>query len=204
MEAATKAKERELSGDKAQRIVDAMRDSVARRGAAGSTFEHVAREAGVSRGLLHYYFGTKEQLLVEVVRRDTELRVERLDERLAPAKSVDGVIEALVASLTDVIENEPGFFLLLFELFSAGRRNPDIQKEVGQLFERTRSHVADVLRSKEEEGVLSLRFAAEDVVSYLFALGDGVALQVLSDSSRDSSGTFAVGVASARYLLGSE
>jgi AcrR family transcriptional regulator len=202
MEAA--AKERELSGDKAQRIVDAMRESVARRGAAGSTFEHVAREAGVSRGLLHYYFGTKERLLVEVVRRDTELRVERLDERLAPAKSVDGVIEALVASLNDVIENEPGFFFLLFELFSAGRRNPDIQKEVGQLFERTRTHVAEVLDSKQEEGVVSLRFPAEDVVSYLFALGDGVALQVLSDPSRNSTGTFSVGVATARYLLGSE
>lgn len=202
MEAATK--ERELSGDKAQRIVDAMRESVAKRGAAGSTFEHVAREAGVSRGLLHYYFGTKERLLVEVVRRDTELRVERLDERLAPAQSVDGVIEALVSSLTEVIENEPGFFLLLYELFSAGRRNPDIQKEVGQLFERTRSHVAEVLRSKDEEGVLSLRFSAEDVVSYLFAVGDGFALQALSDPSRDTSGAFAVGVASARYLLGAE
>jgi AcrR family transcriptional regulator len=202
MEAATK--ERELSGDKAQRIVDAMRDSVARRGAAGSTFEHVAREAGVSRGLLHYYFGTKERLLVEVVRRDTELRVERLDERLAGAKTVDGVLDALVASLTDMIENEPGFFLLLYELFSAGRRNPDIQREVGQLFEKTRSHVAEVLGSKEEEGVLKLRFAAEDVVSYLFALGDGFALQALSDPSRDTTGAFAVGVASARYLLGSE
>jgi len=202
MEAA--AKERELSGDKAQRIVDAMRESVARRGAAGSTFEHVAREAGVSRGLLHYYFGTKERLLVEVVRRDTELRVERLDERLAGAKSVDDVIEALVASLNDMIDNEPGFFFLLFELFSAGRRNPDIEKEVGQLFERTRSHVAEVLGSKQEEGVVSLRFPAEDVVSYLFALGDGVALQVLSDKSRDSTGTFAVGVATARYLFSAE
>jgi AcrR family transcriptional regulator len=202
MEAATK--ERELSGDKAQRIVDAMRESVARRGAAGSTFEHVAREAGVSRGLLHYYFGTKERLLVEVVRRDTELRVERLDERLAGAKSVDDVIGALVASLTDMIDNEPGFFLLLYELFSAGRRNPDIQREVGQLFEKTRSHVADVLSTKQEEGVLKLRFAAADVVSYLFALGDGFALQVLSDPSRDSSGAFAVGAASARYLLASE
>ena len=202
MEAATK--ERELSGDKAQRIIDAMRESVARRGAAGSTFEHVAREAGVSRGLLHYYFGTKERLLVEVVRRDTELRVARLDERLAPAKSVDDVVNALVASLTDMIENEPGFFLLLYELFSAGRRNPDIQREVGQLFEKTRSHVADVIRSKDEEGVLSLRFSAEDVVSYLFALGDGFALQALSDPSRDTTGAFEVGVASARYLLGSE
>ena len=202
MEAATK--ERELSGDKAQRIVDAMRDSVAKRGAAGSTFEHVAREAGVSRGLLHYYFGTKERLLVEVVRRDTELRVERLDERLAPAQSIDDVVDALVSSLTEVIENEPGFFLLLYELFSAGRRNPDIQKEVGQLFERTRSHVAEVLRSKDEEGVLSMRFSAEDVVSYLFALGDGFALQALSDPSRDTKGAFSVGVASARYLLGAE
>jgi AcrR family transcriptional regulator len=202
VEAATK--ERELSGDKAQRIVDAMRESVAKRGAAGSTFEHVAREAGVSRGLLHYYFGTKERLLVEVVKRDTELRVERLDERLAPAQTVDGVVGALVTSLTDMIENEPGFFLLLYELFSAGRRNPDIQREVGQLFERTRSHVAEVLRSKDEEGVLSLRFAAEDVVSYLFALGDGFALQALSDPSRDSSGAMEVGVATASYLLGSD
>jgi AcrR family transcriptional regulator len=202
MEAATK--ERELSGDKAQRIVDAMRESVAKRGAAGSTFEHVAGEAGVSRGLLHYYFGTKERLLVEVVRRDTELRVDRLDERLGSATTVDDVVKALVTSLTDMIENEPGFFLLLYELFSAGRRNPDIQREVGQLFEKTRSHVAEVLRSKDEEGVLSLRFAAEDVVSYLFALGDGFALQALSDPNRDSSGAMGVGVASARYLLGSE
>ena len=150
MEAATK--ERELSGDKAQRIVDAMRDSVALRGAAGSTFEHVAREAGVSRGLLHYYFGTKERLLVEVVRRDAELRIARLDEMLAGRRRVDDVLDVLVSSLTDMIENDPGFFLLLYELFSAGRRNPDIQREVGQLFERTRSHVADVLRGEGERG----------------------------------------------------
>ncbi len=202
MEAATK--ERELSGEKAQRIVDAMRTSVAQRGAAGSTFEHVAREAGVSRGLLHYYFGTKERLLVEVVRRDAELRVARLDEMLARAQTVDDVLDGLVASLTDMIDNDPGFFLLLYELFSAGRRNPDIQREVGQLFARTRTHVAAVLKAKESEGVISLRFDAEAVVSYLFALGDGLALQVLSDPDRDNAGAFEVGAASARYLLVSE
>lgn len=202
MEAATK--ERQLSGDKAQRIVDAMRTSVAQRGAAGSTFEHVAREAGVSRGLLHYYFGTKERLLIEVVRRDAELRVARLDEMLARAQTVDDVLDGLVASLTDMIDNDPGFFLILYELFSAGRRNPDIQREVGQLFQRTRSHVAQVLRAKESEGVISLRFEAEAIVSYLFALGDGLALQILSDPDRDNAGAFEVGAASARYLLVSE
>jgi AcrR family transcriptional regulator len=198
------AKERQLSGDKAQRIVAAMRDSVAARGAAGSTFEHVAKEAGVSRGLLHYYFGTKERLLVEVVRRDAELRVARLDDMLARAQTADDVLGVLVSSLTDMIDNEPGFFLLLYELFSAGRRNPDIQREVGQLFERTRSHVAEVLRQKETEGVLSLRFPAEAVVSYLFAVGDGFALQSLSDPERDIADALAAGAASARYLLVSD
>jgi AcrR family transcriptional regulator len=198
------SKERELSGDKAQRIVNAMRESVAQRGAAGSTFEHVAREAGVSRGLLHYYFGTKERLLVEVVRRDTEIRVARLDERLSKAETVDDVLDVLLASLTNMIENEPAFYLLLYELFSAGRRNPDIQHEVGQLFERTRSHVAEVLRAKEREGVLSLRYDADAVVSYLFAVGDGFALQALSAPERDLGSALVAGGASARYLLVSE
>ena len=202
MEAATK--ERELSGDKAQRIIDAMRESVAKRGAAGSTFEHVAREAGVSRGLLHYYFGTKERLLVEVARRDTEIRVARLDEPLGNAATVDDVLDVLVGSLTDLIENEPGYFLLLYELFSAGRRNPDIRHEVGQLFDRTRSHVAENLDAKQREGVLTLSHDAEAIVSYLFAAADGFALQALSDPDRDLSAGLAAGRASARHLLAAD
>lgn len=202
MEAATK--ERELSGEKAQRIIDAMRESVAKRGAAGSTFEHVAREAGVSRGLLHYYFGTKERLLVEVVRRDSEIRVARLDEPLANAETADDVIDILLASLNDLIENEPAFFLLLYELFSAGRRNPEIRREVGQLFDRTRSHVAEILEAKEREGVLSLRYEADAIVAYLFAVADGFALQALSDPERDIAPALAAGAASARFLLAGE
>ena len=69
------------------------------RGVAASTFDHVAREAQVSRGLLHYYFGTKERLLAEVVRRDCELRMQVIDEQLAGASSADDVIDGLVASL---------------------------------------------------------------------------------------------------------
>ena len=199
MEAA--APERELTSEKAQRIVDAMRKSVAERGAAGSTFEHVAREAGVSRGLLHYYFGTKERLLVEVVRRDSELRIEMLDEPLGSAKTVDDVLDVLVTYLLDMIENEPEYFLLLFELFTAGRRNADIRRELGQLFERTRGHVGEILRSKEAEGVLNLRYDAEAVTSYLFAVGDGYALQALSAPGGDHSGLLAASKSTARYLL---
>jgi AcrR family transcriptional regulator len=106
MEAATaleRSPARELPSDKAIRIVEAMRASVAQRGIAGSTFDHVAREAGVSRGLLHYYFATKERLLVEVVRRECEVPGELLDQAVAGVRtgSEAGVFE-LRADPSDV------------------------------------------------------------------------------------------------------
>ena len=203
MEAAQKTKE-QLSGEKATRIVEAMRSSVARRGISGSTFEHVAREAGVSRGLLHYYFGTKEALLVEVVRRDTEHRIARLDEPLGKAGSADELLAILVADLEDSIQNEPGFWVLLFELFTAGRRTPEIQKEVAELFNRTRGHVADILRAKAGEGVISPRFEIDAVVGFLFALADGLALQMLSDPKRDHKDVIVAATDAARHLLTSD
>jgi AcrR family transcriptional regulator len=194
-------KTRELSGEKAQRIVEAMRSSVARRGISGSTFEHVAREAGVSRGLLHYYFGTKEALLVEVVRRDTEHRIDRLDEALGKSGSVDELLGILVADLEDSIQNDPGFWVLLFDLFTAGRRNPEIQREVAELFNKTRGHVAEILSAKQSEGVITPRFDVDAVVAFLFALADGLALQLLSDPERDHRDVIEASTAAARQLL---
>jgi AcrR family transcriptional regulator len=193
--------EKELSGEKASRIVEAMRSSVARRGISGSTFEHVAREAGVSRGLLHYYFGTKERLLVEVVRRDAEHRIARLDEPLGKAGSADEILQALVANLEDSIQNDPGFWVLLFDLFTAGRRNPEIQREIGELFNRTRDHVVEIFEAKAREGVLDLRYDANATVGFLFALADGIALQMLSDPERDHADVIAAGTEAARHLL---
>ena len=57
------------------------------------------------------------------------------------------LLAILVADLEDSIQNETGFWVLLFELFTAGRRNPDIQREVAELFARTKGHVADILRA---------------------------------------------------------
>jgi AcrR family transcriptional regulator len=200
MEAATQTP-RSLAGDKAQRIVDAMRQSVARRGAAGSTFDHVARDAGVSRGLLHYYFGSKEQLLVEVVRRDCDLRMAVLDERLADARTADDFIEALVFSLEEIVRSDPDFITVIFEVFSLSRRNDEIALEFAELLRRTRGHVAEQLAAKQAEGVLHLRAQPEAVAEVLFSLGDGLALRMLGEPERDYTETVAAGVAAVRALL---
>ena len=192
---------RELSGDKAQRIIDAMRSAVGSRGAGGATFDHVAREAGVSRGLLHYYFGTKERLLVEVVRADCDIRMQMLDAALEGAHSREALIDALVASLEDVVEHDPGFIALIFELFSAARHNEELAAELAEVFARVRAHLAGALERKEAEGVVALRSPADAVATILFALADGLALRMLSEPGHDYGPTIAAGMECARALL---
>jgi AcrR family transcriptional regulator len=193
---------RRLEGDKAQRIIAAMRASVGERGAAGSTFDHVAREAGVSRGLLHYYFGSKEQLLVEVVRHDCEVRNRHLDERLERAGSVDEIVDALVVGLNEFIEDDAGGQAVIYEMLSASRHSEEIRAELAELYRQWRERLAGWLRVKEREGVIRLQAEPEAVASILFALGDGFGIQVLCDSDWDQQTAFELGVKSARRLLG--
>lgn len=200
MEAAV-AKQRELPGEKAARIVEAMRRSVAQRGVAGSTFDQVAQEAGVSRGLLHYYFGSKEKLLVEVVRRDCDLRMAVLDDQLAGARTADDFLSLLVFSLEQLVREEPDFICGLFELFTLSRRHEDVAAEFAELVRRTREHVAALLAAKQEAGVLRLGAEPEAVADVLFALADGMAMRMLAEPERDWSPTVAAGVAAVRHLL---
>jgi AcrR family transcriptional regulator len=192
----------QLSGDKAQRIVDAMRASVALRGVAGSTFDHVAREAGVSRGLLHYYFGSKERLLAEVVKRDTDLRMAALDEQLAAASNAADFIAMLGRTLEAMLRDDTEFLTLSFEVFTLSRRNPEIAIEFSELVRRTRQHVAAVLAAKQAEGVLVLRADPEAIAEIIFGLGDGLALRILAEPDRDHRGTVEAGTLAVAALIG--
>jgi AcrR family transcriptional regulator len=201
LEAATTAP-RKLDGEKAGRIVAAMRASVGARGAAGSTFDVVAREAGVSRGLLHYYFGSKERLMVEVVRRDCDIFVAELEASVAEATSVDEIISSLVRTLDAFVKGEPGTQAVIYEMLSASRHSEEIRAEMAELYRRWRQHLADALREKESEGVITLKGDPESVASLIFAIGDGLGLQLISDPEWAQETSLDVAKDTARHLLG--
>ncbi|HEX4010568.1 MAG TPA: TetR family transcriptional regulator [Solirubrobacteraceae bacterium] len=192
---------RELPTDKAVRIVEAMRASVAKRGIAGSTFDCVAREAGVSRGLLHYYFGTKERLLVEAVRRESELRSRSLDQAVASAAGADELIHALVRSLEEILGEGKSAMVMFYELMTLAQRNAEIASELAELARRTRTRLADALRAGSEAGVFELRAGADDVASFLFALADGVTIRRLAEPDLDVRPLMDQAVLAARALL---
>jgi AcrR family transcriptional regulator len=200
MEAATTTG-RQLSGEKAQRIVDAMRTCVGTRGATGATFDHVAREAGVSRGLLHYYFGTKERLLVEVVRRDCDLRMERLSGTVAGLGSADALLGALGQSLLELVDENPEFFVILLELHTLGQHNAEIAAELAELHRRVRVHLAGLLVAARDQGAIRLDGEPEVIAEVLFSIADGLAMRMLAEPGRDFGATVETAVRAARALV---
>jgi AcrR family transcriptional regulator len=192
----------ELPRDKASLIVEAMRSSVAARGIAGSTFDHVAREAGVSRGLLHYYFGTKERLLIEVVRRECDVTRQRLEEGVSGAASVDGVLGALVRSFEDFIGEGPSHVVTFYEILTVAQRNQEIAAELAELGRQVRVHLGGLLRAKAEAGVLSLDADPEAAAGLLMALADGLTVRMLSEPELDIAPLMELAVSAARGLLG--
>ncbi len=191
----------QLPGDKAGRIVEAMRASVAARGFAGSTFDHVAREAGVSRGLLHYYFGTKERLLVEVVRRECQIRGELLHQAVAGAGGADDLIDALVRSFEDVLSEGSSEVVMFYELLTLAQRNAGIATELAELARTLRLQLAEALRAGNEAGVFELRAGPDDVATFLLALADGVMVRRLSEPDLDARRLMDQAVTAARALL---
>jgi AcrR family transcriptional regulator len=88
-----------------QRILDAAARLFGREGFQGASMTAVARAAGVSKGLLHYHFRSKEHLLIEATRATFQQLHLRFDERFERGESgLSTALDALDALWATVRE----------------------------------------------------------------------------------------------------
>jgi AcrR family transcriptional regulator len=131
---------------------------------------------------------------VEVVRRDCDARIADLEQALAEARTVDEIVASLVATLESFVAADTGVPAVLYELLSVSRQSDEIRAELAELYRRWRAHLAQALRDKQGEGIVALEEDPDAVASLLFALGDGIGLQLLTDPEWASGPALAAGV----------
>lgn len=90
----------QTSGQALERILQAAEFEFAEKGFEGAGMKALAQRAGVSQSLLHYHFGSKDQLYSAVIRERSKAindeRLERLDAiDLSDKDALDQVIKAL-------------------------------------------------------------------------------------------------------------
>ncbi len=191
----------ELTGDKAARIVEAMRRSVATRGIAGSTFDHVAREAGClprPAALL-----LPDQGAPAARGRSPRVRSARRVARPSRRKcrDADGLIDGLVTAFREAFGETGDSFQTFYELLLLGQRNGDVADELQELAGRTRQRLGEALRAGAAAGVFTLRADPIDFAGFLFVLADGMAIRRLSEPELSLEPLLDQAIGAARALV---
>jgi AcrR family transcriptional regulator len=148
-------------------------------GHAGITTRRVAAEAGVNHGLVHYYFGSMEELLLQVLERFTS----RLIERQRAMYGAEGpFIEKWRTAMRYLDEDiAAGYPKIWFELQALGWNNPDIRARVSLVNAEWRRVLHEAFESAMEDyGLDGERFPLDAWVSLVMTFNQGIELERLS------------------------
>lgn len=103
-------------------ILEAARKVFTHRGYAGARMDEIAREAGINRALLHYYFRSKEKLFDLVfTQRAREFFLGMVGIINSPG-TLEEKIEAIVAHDIDMMRSQPDLPLFVMQELA---QNPD-------------------------------------------------------------------------------
>jgi AcrR family transcriptional regulator len=135
--------------ERRQQILECARKLFSERNYAAVSTSDIAREAGVARGLLHHYFGTKRELYLEVVRA-----MMRMPSNPVPMQSRGRGLEAVISEGVDrwmqMIERNRGTWLAAIGAGAFGR-DPEAEAIMDEARERAADHLIEALQAYEAD-----------------------------------------------------
>src|SRR5271169_3318818 len=111
-----------------KKIIAAGREVMSRKGYRATTMDDIAEYVGVSKATLYLYFGSKDELVIEIVKAFPE-QIREIMMSVYPAATP---LEAWVAVLDFYLENSAEQNALFFELLSMIPGNPEIAKSFSE------------------------------------------------------------------------
>jgi AcrR family transcriptional regulator len=156
------------------KIVEAAYRTLVDLGYDQTSVKEIAGAAGVAPGLVHYYFGSKEDLVVAAIRFGCE-EFER-EQRLGPEQEARLALEASKRHARE----RTGFFRLFFDMCGVAMHNPAVAQAMRAFVAEDRQQVErladDLLALRERD-----RGEAPAIAAAVWAGYFGVILQGLLD-----------------------
>jgi AcrR family transcriptional regulator len=161
-------------------IVRATIRVLARDGYVGLTMKRVAAEAGVSAGILHYYFPDKRAMLAAAATRVTA----DLDRRVAAAgrgaRDARARLRALVRACLDVATRDREVWTVFIELWGETLHDRALARLNARSYARARRLLAAGLARGIAEGAFR-RLDLAEASAVVLAVLDGLSLQLTFD-----------------------
>ena len=171
-------------------FLDAAERLLVKEGAAGISTRHLAREAGQNHGLVHYYFGSVDELLLQALERFTG----RVLERQRAMYGTDAPFAEKWRTAMGFIEEDlaAGYPKVWAELEALAWHKPELRERLCRVSDRWRSLLRDALADAiDEYGLDSARFSAESWAALVMQFNKGLLFERLLGFERGHSELFA-------------
>ena len=190
------------SGLKTRLILDAARIVLSSKGYAGTTIHLVATHAGVSRGLLHYYFKNKEDMLSRVLEANMEMSIVLSQNLFSQSTCAEDLANGFIESLRGVVKEDPAFFQLFFEGWAVARQSPLIDKRLKAMYGPFRQALYEGLADASRRGIITPSLPLKGLAALITGIMDGMGLQLVTEPDlADDENVWAAAKEGLRKLL---
>ena len=164
--------------DKSERILNAIRKILSKEGFGGVTIQQIASTAGVSRGLLHYYFKNKDEMMARAVTAGSEVSLQAVDNAFHEKQTAAEIAEGFCNNLLAISKGDQDFINLLIESWAVSRRSEIVRTAVQSNYRMFRESVKEELEKACEENKISLDLPSDVLAMVFIGLFDGIGLQL--------------------------
>jgi AcrR family transcriptional regulator len=155
-------------------LLDAAERLLVEVGYAGITTRRLAEEAGVNHGLVHYYFGSNENLLVRALERFTE----RLIARQRELYSADvAFIEKWRTAMRYLLSEDVSYEKIWLELQALAWNQPDLRERLARVNAEWRALLTEAFEQPHRE--LGVEMPLDALVSLVMTFNLGIMVERL-------------------------
>lgn len=151
----------------ANRILLAVRDVVLESGFTALSTRAVADRAGVPLSQIHYHFGSKEQMIVAMLREENDALVKRQAHMFA----LDLPLAERWGLACDYLDDDfaSGYVRVLHEMMAAGWSSVEVRNAVGEVLAAWSGVLTEVVRRGRAAGANFGEFETADVVALVMS-----------------------------------
>ena len=145
-------------------------------GYAGITTRRLAEEAGVNHGLVHYYFGSNENLLLQMLERFTARLIERQEALYA---SEAPFVEKWRTAMSHLMSDDVAYEKVWLELQAMGWNNAELRERLARVNDEWRRVLTQAFEVPHSE--LGMTMPLEALVSLVMTFNIGIMVERLGD-----------------------
>jgi AcrR family transcriptional regulator len=155
-------------------LLDAAERLLVDVGYAGITTRRLAEEAGVNHGLVHYYFGSNESLLVRALERFTERLIERQRELYAADSPF---VDKWRTAMRYLVSEDLSYQKVWLELQALAWNNTELQARLAEVNAEWRAVLTEAFEEPHRE--LELELPLDALVSLVMTFNLGIMVERL-------------------------